>query len=63
MFRTSVRQFATTATRAAGVIPKLTIAEINAGSRKAIEISKAQGVAQRSLVDGTSNARIWLVAC
>jgi hypothetical protein len=52
MLRTAVRHFATTVTRAAGVIPKLTIAEIESRSRKAIEISKAQGIAQRSLIDG-----------
>jgi hypothetical protein len=52
MLRTAARHFSTTAGRAAGTIPKLTLAEIESGARHAIEISKAQGIAQRGLVDG-----------
>ena len=52
MLRTAARKFSCSAARSAGTIPKLSISEIEAGSRKAIEISKAQGVAQRGLVDG-----------
>jgi hypothetical protein len=35
-----------------GTVPQLSIAEIEAGSRNLIEVSSAQGVAQRALVDG-----------
>jgi hypothetical protein len=52
MLRTAVRQFATSASRKAGTIPHLSIQEIEAGGRKLIDISKAQGVAERALVDG-----------
>ena len=52
MFRTAVRHFSAGAGRAAGTIPKLSIAQIEAAGHNAIEISKAQGVAQRGLVDG-----------
>jgi hypothetical protein len=52
MFKTAVRQFARTGSRTAGVIPPFSLKQIEAGSRKAIEISKAQGIAERSLVDG-----------
>jgi len=51
MFRTAVRQFARTTSRAAGTLPQLTVAEIEAAGRKAIEISKAQGIAQRGFID------------
>jgi cysteine synthase A len=53
MFRTAVRQFAWTARRAAGTVEKLSVAEIDAAYRHGIDISKAQGVAKRGLVDGT----------
>jgi hypothetical protein len=52
MFRTAALQFARSGFRAAGTIPQMTIAEIEAGARKAIDISKVQGVCQRGLVDG-----------
>ena len=52
MFRTAVRQFAWTARRAAGTVEKLSIAQIDAAYRHGIEVSQAQGVASRGLVDG-----------
>jgi hypothetical protein len=54
MLRTAVRQLSTTSRRAAGTVQHLTLPEIEAGARHAIDISKAQGVAQRGLVDGMS---------
>jgi hypothetical protein len=42
----------------AGTIPQLSIQEIEAGNRKLIEISKAQGIAQRALVDGNMNCSL-----
>lgn len=52
MFRTVVRQFAWTARCAAGTVEKLSVAEIDAAYRHGIYVSKAQGIAQRGLVDG-----------
>ncbi|KAF2437019.1 PALP-domain-containing protein [Tothia fuscella] len=51
MFRTAVRRFAATSWRAAGSVPELTIAEIEAAHKHGIEISKAQRIASRGLVD------------
>jgi cysteine synthase A len=53
MLRTVARQFAYTARRAAGTVETLTIPEIEAAYSHGIEISKAQRVASRGLVDGT----------
>lgn len=52
MLRTAVRQFSTSVVRKAGSVQKLSLSEIETAGRGAIEISKAQGVAQRGLVDG-----------
>jgi len=52
MFRTAVRQFARSIPRAAGTVQELTMAEIECSSRKIIDISRAQGVANRGFVDG-----------
>jgi hypothetical protein len=52
MLRTAVRHFSASAGRAAGTIPKLSVAQIEASGHNAVEISKAQGIAQRGLVDG-----------
>jgi cysteine synthase A len=52
MFRTAVRQFAFTARRAAGTVETLTIPEIEAAYSHGIEISKAQRIASRGLIDG-----------
>lgn len=52
MFRTAVRQFASTARRAAGTVEKLSVAEIDAAYRHGIQVSHAQGIASRGLVDG-----------
>jgi hypothetical protein len=52
MFRAAARKFSTTAARTAGTIPKLSISEIEAGNRHAIEVSRAQGVGKRGLIDG-----------
>jgi cysteine synthase A len=54
MFRTAVRQFACTARRAAGTVETLTIPEIEAAYSHGIEISKAQRIASRGLIDGLS---------
>ncbi|KAE9974512.1 hypothetical protein EG328_003782 [Venturia inaequalis] len=51
MFRTAVRQFASTARRAAGTVEKLSVAEIDAAYRHGIQVSHAQGIASRGLVD------------
>jgi hypothetical protein len=52
MFRTAVRRFAFTAWRSAGTVPELTLPEIEAAYKHGIEISKAQRIATRGLVDG-----------
>jgi hypothetical protein len=52
MFRTAVRRFAATQFRAAGSVPELTIKQIEEAHHWGIKISKAQGIAQRGLVDG-----------
>ncbi|KAF2673793.1 cysteine synthase [Microthyrium microscopicum] len=55
MLRTAVRQFAHSSSRMAGTVQQLTIAEIEAGSRKAINISKAQTIANRGFIDAIGN--------
>jgi cysteine synthase len=60
MFRTAVRQFVWTARRAAGTVQELSVPEIEAAYRHGIEVSKAQGVATRGLVDGTLLSKIYL---
>lgn len=52
MFRAAARQFSVSTSRMVGTVSQLSIAEIEAGSRNLIEVSTAQGVAQRALVDG-----------
>lgn len=52
MFCTAVRQFALTARRAAGTVEKLSVAEIDAAFRHGIQVSHAQGISSRGLVDG-----------
>ena len=52
MFRTAVHRFAATALRAAGTVQEMTMAEIESSFRQGIDISKAQGIARRGLVDG-----------
>jgi hypothetical protein len=52
MLRTAVRHFSASAGRAAGTVQKLSVSEIESAGRQAIEISKAQGIAHRGLVDG-----------
>jgi len=52
MFRTIVRQFAATTLRAAGTVQEMTMAEIESSFRQGIEVSKAQGIANRGFVDG-----------
>ena len=55
MFRTAVRQFAATALRAAGTVQEMTMAEIESSFSQGINISKAQGIARRGLIDGKYN--------
>jgi cysteine synthase A len=62
MFRTAVRQFAYTARRAAGTVETLTIPEIEAAYSHGIEISKAQRIASRGLVDGTLFLRLPILS-
>ena len=52
MFRTGVRRFAATAWRATENLSK-----IEAGYQHGIEVSRAQGIAKRGLVDGSYSMR------
>ena len=54
MFRTAVRRFASTTLRAAGMVREMTMAEIESSFRQGIDISKAQGIARRGLLDGNN---------
>ncbi|KIW07268.1 cysteine synthase [Verruconis gallopava] len=51
MFRTAVRRFAATPWRAAGSVPELTIPQIEEANAWGIQVSKAQAIAKRGLVD------------
>jgi hypothetical protein len=53
MFRTAVRRFAATSWRFAGSVPELTVPQIEEAYQWGIQISKAQAIAKRGLVDGT----------
>jgi hypothetical protein len=61
MFRTAVRQFSRTAYRAAGSVPNLSIAEIEAANKWTIDISKTQSVAQNGFIDGMQFGYLFVV--
>jgi len=55
MFRTPIRRFAATAWRAAE-----SVAEIDAAQQYRINVSKAQGICQRGLIDGMLRPQLHL---
>jgi len=56
MFRTAVRRFIATSRLAAGTVQELTMAEIETAFKHGIQVSQAQGIAKRGLIDGEASA-------
>jgi len=55
MFRTAIRRFIATSRLAAGTVQELTMAEIETAFKHGREVSRAQGIAKRGLIDGKAS--------